>query len=58
MEAGAFPTSYIPTSGSTATRSKDDALITGGSIESWINKNEGTWLIVVRIEVIGILDFV
>jgi hypothetical protein len=45
LEAGAFPTSYIPTSGSTATRSKDDALITGGSFESWINKNEGTWLI-------------
>ena len=45
FELGAFPTSYIPTSGSTATRSKDDALITGGSFESWINKNEGTWLI-------------
>ena len=45
IEVGSFPTSYIPTSGSTATRSKDDALITGGSFESWINKNEGTWLI-------------
>jgi hypothetical protein len=45
LEAGSFPTSYIPTSGSSATRAKDDALITGGSFESWINKNEGTWLI-------------
>ena len=49
VEEGAFVTSYIPTSGSTVTRAKDDALITGGSLESWINKNEGTWLIDFRL---------
>ncbi len=45
IEAGSFPTSYIPTSGAAVTRAKDDALISGGSFESWINKEEGTWFI-------------
>ena len=49
LEEGSFPTSYIPTAGATVTRSKDDALITGESFESWINKNEGTWLIDFRL---------
>jgi hypothetical protein len=41
-EVGSFPTSYIPTSGSTATRSADVASITGTNFSSWYNQSEGT----------------
>lgn len=37
-----FPTSYIPTSGSTATRAADVAQITGDNFTSWYNQSEGT----------------
>lgn len=43
-ELGAFPTSYIPTSGSTATRSADVASITGTNFSSWYNQSEGTYV--------------
>jgi hypothetical protein len=42
VEAGSFPTSYIPTSGSTATRVVDITKITGSNFSSWYNQNEGT----------------
>jgi hypothetical protein len=42
LEVGSFPTSYIPTSGSTATRSPDIASITGESFSSWYNETEGS----------------
>jgi hypothetical protein len=42
LEAGAFPTSYIPTAGSTVTRSADLASITGTNFSSWYNFNEGS----------------
>ena len=45
IEAGSFPTSYIPTSGSTVTRSRDIMSITGSSFTSFINNDEGTWSI-------------
>ena len=42
---GAFPTSYIPTSGSTVTRSADNASMTGTNFSSWYNQNEGTFFV-------------
>jgi len=42
LEEGSFPTSYIPTSGSTKTRNADEASITGSNFSSWYNQSEGT----------------
>jgi hypothetical protein len=42
VEAGSFATSYIPTSGSTATRSADFASLTGTNFSSWYNQTEGS----------------
>ena len=42
VEAGAFPTSYIPTTTATATRSADVASITGTNFSSWYRQDEGT----------------
>jgi hypothetical protein len=42
LEAGAFPTSYIPTTSATATRAADVASITGSNFSSWYNQTEGT----------------
>jgi len=41
-EEGSFPTSYIPTSGSTVTRSPDIVSIEGTNFSSWYNQSEGT----------------
>lgn len=43
-EVGFFPTSYIPTAGSTVTRSPDVASITGTNFSNWYNQSEGTLL--------------
>lgn len=46
IEAGAFPTSYIPRpDASTATRNPDNASITGSNFSSWFNQGDGTFLI-------------
>jgi hypothetical protein len=42
LEEGSFPTSYIPTEGSTVTRAADVASITGTNFSSWYNQDEGT----------------
>jgi hypothetical protein len=43
VEAGSFLTSYIPTSGSTVTRSADAASMTGTNFSSWYNQGEGSF---------------
>jgi hypothetical protein len=42
LETGAFPTSYIPTTASTVTRSADNASMTGTNFSSWYNQTEST----------------
>ena len=42
LEAGAFPTSYIPTQASSRTRAADNASITGNNFSSWYRQDEGT----------------
>ena len=42
LEAGAFPTSYIPTTVAAATRNADVATMTGTNFSSWYNATEGT----------------
>ena len=48
LEAGAFPTSYIPTVASTVTRAADLASMTGTNFSSWYRQDEGTILGVCR----------
>lgn len=47
VEAGAFPTSYIPTAGAAATRNADVLPLTGAAdvVAPWFNKDAGTWLV-------------
>jgi hypothetical protein len=42
LEAGAFPTSYIPTVAATVTRNADEASMTGTNFSSWYRADEGT----------------
>jgi hypothetical protein len=42
FEVGSFPTSYIPTEGSTVTRAADVTSITGTNFSSWYEQSEGT----------------
>ena len=42
LEAGSFPTSYIPTTAATATRAADVASISGSNFSSWYRQDEGT----------------
>jgi hypothetical protein len=45
VEHGSFPTSLIPTSGSTVTRAADVAQITGDNFSSWYNQGEGSFIV-------------
>ena len=45
LEAGAFPTSYSPTTSAAATRAADVAQITGTNFSSWYRQDEGTVLV-------------
>jgi hypothetical protein len=42
LEAGAFPTSYIPTEGSSRTRAAESASITGKNFRDFYRQDEGT----------------
>lgn len=42
LEAGSFPTSYIPTTTAAATRAADGAVMTGANFSSWYRQDEGT----------------
>jgi hypothetical protein len=42
LEAGSFPTSYIPTTTAAVTRSADVASITGSAFSGWYNSTAGT----------------
>jgi hypothetical protein len=53
MENATFPTSYIPTSGSTVTRSADNASLTGTNFSSWYNQSEGTLFAAARVNALG-----
>jgi len=48
LEAGTFPTSYIPTSGSTATRNRDTVSMTGDNFSDWYNQSEGSFYMNIR----------
>jgi hypothetical protein len=43
LEAGAFPTSYIPTTAAAVTRSADVCSITGSAFSSWYRQSEGSF---------------
>jgi hypothetical protein len=44
IEAGAFPTSYIPTEAVAVTRNADVATMTGTNFSDWFNATEGTFV--------------
>ena len=44
LEAGAFATSYIPTTTTALTRNADVATMTGSNFSSWYNASEGTFV--------------
>lgn len=50
LEAGAFPTSYIPTTSAQVTRSADVASMTGTNFSSWYRQDEGTFVYTAKID--------
>lgn len=56
IEAGAFPTSYIPTTTAAATRAADVALIDGVNFSSWYRQDEGTFVTRQSRPAIAIVD--
>jgi hypothetical protein len=45
LEAGPFPTSYIPTTSAQVTRAADVASMTGSNFSSWYRQDEGTFTV-------------
>jgi hypothetical protein len=52
-ETGSFPTSYIPTTTGSLTRSADVCSITGGNFNNFYNQSEGTFLSSTQLFSIG-----
>ena len=48
IEAGAFPTSYMPTSASQFTRNRDTVSMTGDNFSDWYNQSEGSFYMNIR----------
>jgi hypothetical protein len=46
LEAGALPTSYIPTEATAVTRNADVATMTGTNFSDWFNVSEGTFEVI------------
>lgn len=44
LEAGSFPTSYIPTTSAAVTRTADSAVMTGTNFSSWYNATQGSFI--------------
>ncbi len=53
LELGAFPTSYIPTTGSAVTRTADSLTMTGTDFSDWWNQAEGTIVVKFRLNTIA-----
>jgi hypothetical protein len=53
LEAGAFPTSYIPTTTASAARAADVCTITSSAFNSFYNQSEGTFLSKTQLFSIG-----
>lgn len=49
LEAGAFPTSYIPTTTTSLTRNADVVSMTGTNFSDWYNASEGTFVAGIRL---------
>jgi cyclophilin family peptidyl-prolyl cis-trans isomerase len=53
LEAGAFPTSYIPTVASQVTRSADAASMTGTNFSSWYRADEGSFFAEYKVDFVA-----
>jgi hypothetical protein len=45
FEQGSFPTSYIPTAGSSVTRSQDRCLVSSANMAPWFSATAGSWFV-------------
>ena len=53
LEVGSFPTSYIPTAGTTVTRAADICTIENINASDWWNPNEGTFVVEFDVSRLG-----
>ncbi len=53
LEAGAFPTSYIPTVASQVTRSADNASMTGANFSEWYRADQGAFYVEAMSDEVG-----